>query len=189
MIDIVRNGALIEIQTGPVGPLAKKLDRLLDRFDVTVIHPIAVRTWLHKPDAPARRSPIRRTGHHVFEELVSFPTLIEHPRFTFQALLIEEDRHREHDPTLRRRRGGWRTMDRQLRNVVDVVSIAATEDLVPLIPSGLPAPFTTADLAKAAKIPRRLAQQMAYCLRAVSLIGEEGRTRSGVEYRLIDRRD
>ena len=46
-----------------------------------------------------------------------------------------------------------------------------------LLPADLAAEFTTADLAAALGRPRRLAQQMAYCLRgagAVSAVGKQG---------------
>ena len=186
VIDIVRDGALIEIQTGPLGPLGRKLDVLLDEFDVTVVHPISVRTWIHKDDGTSRRSPIRRSIHHVFDDLVSIPTLIDHPRFSLEVLLIEEDTHRTFDPTLRRRRGGWRTTDRAMRTLIERRRFESARELAALIPHSISETFTTADLAAHADIARPVAQKMAYCFRALGVFVAGRRSRSGVEYRLAD---
>jgi len=184
VIDIVRGDALIEIQTGALGPLGKKLDTLLDGHDVTVVHPISVRSWHHKDDGTVRKSPINRTIYNLFGELVSIPTLIDHPRFTLEVVLIEEDTQRIHDPALRRQRGGWRTVDRSIRSVIERHTFTSIADLIALVPAGLPTPFTTADLADRAAISRQLAQQMAYCLRAVGTFEAGQRTKAGIEYRL-----
>ncbi len=73
-------------------------------------------------------------------------------------------------------------MDRTLREVLDTRRFETVGDLAALVPSGLPGVFTTADLAVAARIPRPLAQQMAFCLRAVEIFAEVGRARSGIRY-------
>ena len=187
VIDIVRGDSLIEIQTGPLGPLGRKLDALLDLYEVKVVHPISVRTWIHKDDGSARKSPVRRTMLHIFEDLVSIPTLIDHPRFSLEVVLIEEDTRRTYDPTLRRRRGGWRTTGREMRTVLERRLFESADDLADLIPMPLPDPFTTADLAQQAEIKRDLAQKMAYCLRALEVFEAGRRTRRGVEYRMTDR--
>lgn len=183
VIDIVRGQQLIEIQTGPSGPMGRKFDALLESHEIRVVHPVPAAIWLHTPGTKPRRSPTRGTAHSVFEWLVSVPTLLDHPNFSLDILLIEEDRHREHDPTLRRRRGGWRVVDRTLRRVLDRHHYGSVTDLLALLPPDLPRQFTTADLAGGAAINRRLAQQMAYCLREANAITEVGRTAEGIVYR------
>ena len=184
VIDIVRGEQLIEIQTGALGPLGKKLDRLLDSRNVLVVTPISVRSWLHKNDGTSRKSPVRRSIYDLFSDLVSIPTLIDHPRFSLEVVLIEEDTRRIHDPTMRRRRGGWRTVDRSIRSIVERRSFLDARSVAALIPQGLPDPFTTADIAQSAGISRSLAQQMAYCLRALGEFEAGQRTRTGIHYRL-----
>jgi hypothetical protein len=68
--------------------------------------------------------------------------------------------------------------------VVDHVSLARAEDLARLLPPGLPERFTTADLAERLARPRRLAQQLAYCLRRVGVIVAVGKLEHAVEYEL-----
>ena len=187
VIDIVRGEQLIEIQTSALGALGKKLDAILDHRNVTVVYPVSIRTWHHKEDGTSRRSPKRRSIYNVFEDLVSIPTLVDHPRFTLEVVLIEEDAKRIHDPTLRRRRGGWSTVDRSIRQVVDRQVFESERDLARLIPANLPDPFTTADLAAQAGISRSVAQKMAYCFRALGTFEAGTRTRGGIQYRLAGR--
>lgn len=185
VIDIRRGNELLEIQMKNFGSLASKFDRLLDQHRLTLVHPIAVQTYIRRSSRPDRRSPRKGTVLHVFEELVSIPTLIEHPRFGLRVILIEEIQVREHAPELRRRRGGWRIVERSLREVLDDIAITTTSDLAQLLPAGLPETFTTQDLAEAASIPRQLSQKMAYCLRHLSVIEPGGRKRAGIQYQRV----
>ena len=185
VIDISRGDLLIEIQTGPLGPLGRKLDTLLETYEVQVVHPISVRSWDNRA-GETRRSRTRRSIHDIFEATVSFPTLIDHPRLTIEVVLIEEDTTKVHDPNLRRRRGGWRTADREIRSIIERRTFSSAGDFAELLPGGLPTPFTTADISEQAGITRRLAQQMAYCLAAQGAITAGKRTKKGVEYRLAD---
>ncbi len=51
-----------------------------------------------------------------------------------------------------------------------------------LLPENLPEQFTTADMARAAEIPRWLAQKMAYCLRRMEAITLSGKRRNALLY-------
>ena len=99
-------------------------------------------------------------------------------------MLADVDKYQREDPTLRRRRGGWRTIDRKLREIRSHHRFETVDDLARLIPAGLPDEFTTADLATAAGTSRARAQKMAYCLKANLLFEAVGRSRQGVVYRL-----
>ena len=182
VVDVLRGDTCIEVQTGGFAAMGPKLDRLLDDFHVHVVHPIAVASWIERRDLPTRKSPKRGSVHDVFDELVSVPTMLDHPNLTLEVLLVEVDVVKVADPALRRRRGGWRTVDRRLRAVVGRHGLRTPADLAALLPEGLPAEWTTRDLAQAAGIARRCAQQMAYVLKANELVAEVGRDRSGVRY-------
>ncbi len=62
--------------------------------------------------------------------------------------------------------------------------IRGVTDLAALLPPGLPEPFTTEDLALGLGRPRRIAQQMAYCLRRVDVLVAVGKRSHAVEYRI-----
>ncbi len=193
VIDIRRGDQLIEIQTTSFAAMGRKLDRLLAEYKMVIVHPIAVETYLHKQHAApggetttakARRSPKRNDLFGLFDELVSMPTILDHPNLELEVVLVVVDKTQREDPTLRRNRGGWRTVDRSLREVRSRHRFASVDDLATLIPQDLPAVFTTAELAAGVGTSRAKAQKMAYCLRANGLIDPVRRTKRGIEYRL-----
>jgi hypothetical protein len=184
VIDIVRGGLLVEIQTRGFASIKRKLHALTDCHPVRLVYPIAREKWIVKLAEDGRRqvsrrkSPKRGALEEVFGELVSFPALLAHPNFSLEVLLIREEEVRRYDGTRGWRRRGWVTHERRLLQVVDRHLFAAPADMSALIPADLAEPFTTADLAVALGRPRRLAQQMAYCLRemgAITPVGRRGR--------------
>jgi hypothetical protein len=189
VVDIVRGDRLIEIQTRGFSAMRTKLTRLLGLgYSVLIVHPIPIEKQIVKIDAAGgelsrRRSPKRGRPVDVFAELTSFPHLVDHPGLDIEVVLTREEEIRRFDPTRNRRRRGWTTEERRLVEVLDVVPLGDPDALAALLPDGLVEPFTTADLAAAIGRPRRLAQQMAYCLRRADVITEVGRVRNAIEYR------
>lgn len=189
VVDLVRDGLLIEIQTRSFAALRRKFDRLLDSHPMRLIHPVAVTRWIVKLDdncgqASRRRSPKRGIAADVCEELVSFPSLLSHPNFTLEIALVEEEELRRPDAKRGWRRGGFVVVERRLVDVVDVVTIGSPAGLLKLLPRGLGDPFTTADLAKALGRSRHVAQEVAYCLRVAGAVQTVGRDARGILYRL-----
>ena len=183
-IDAVVNGTLYEIQQASLGALRKKVRALLTRHSVVVVKPLASRTMLIRrnkksgPVVSSRYSPTRESLYHLFVDLGYFVDVFPHERLTLEVVLIEQEEHRI--PRTRRRRWGldYRVEDRRLLQVVSTCSLRTLSDLRALLPEGLTSPFTTEDLAREAKIPRWIAQKMAYCLRktgAVESLGKQGR--------------
>jgi hypothetical protein len=184
VVDIRRPGLLVEIQTSSFASMARKLDRLLDVHRMLLVHPIEVETLLQRPGSKARRSPKRGSVFRIFEELVSIPTLLDHPNLMLDVVLVSVTKVQRADARVRRGRGGFRTIDRQLREVLEIRRFAGTDDLAELLPASLPSEFTTADIATRAHVSRDVAQRMAFCFRALDVITEVGRTRAGIHYSL-----
>lgn len=186
VIDLVRGDTLIEVQTRGFASMRRKFDTLLDHHAIRLVHPIAATKWIRKVDADGaevsrRRSPKRGIVADVCAELVSFPTLLSHPNFTLEVLLIEEEEVRRPDDRAWRRKG-WGIAERRLVDVVDRQQFSSVDDLGRLLPDGLPEPFTTAHLAAGLGRSRHLAQEVAYCLREAGVIAVAGRTRDGIQY-------
>ena len=188
VIDIIRDDLLIEIQTRGFASMKRKLTTLLENgHRVRIVHPIPVQKWIVKIDEDGevlsrRRSPKHGTALDVFAELVSFPALIANDLLEIEILLVHEEEYRRHEPGRAWRRKGWVVQERRLVGVVDAVRLTGPDDLLELLPDDLPTPFTTADLAERLSQPRRIAQQMAYCLRhagALAMVGKAGNT---IEY-------
>ena len=191
IVDIVRGELLIEIQTGGFAPLRRKLDALTREHRVRVVAPVArerriIRLSSEGEIVSSRRSPRHGRVEDVFSRLVSFPTLLCRPRFEIEILLTEENELRVHQQGRAFRRHGWIVSGRSLSGVTDRIRVASPEDAAALLPSRLPESFDTAELAEAAAITRRLAQQMTYCLSAMGMLEVVGNRRRARLYRRSD---
>jgi hypothetical protein len=192
VVDLVRDGQLIEFQTGSLSPMRRKLQALLARHRVHVVVPIVVHRFIVRMAdtgelANGRRSPRRGRIEDVFARLVSIPGSLAHARFTIEAVLVDIDEIRVHRPGRAFRRRGWVVESRALRCVHSSRVFATIEDAAALLPRGLPDPFGTADLSTAAGMPRRLAQQMLYCLTALGATAAVGRRGNAILYRRVER--
>jgi len=189
VVDLVRDGLLIEIQTKGFSSMWRKFDRLLDSHSMLLVHPVAAEKWIVKLGADGtevsrRRSPKRGIAADVCHELVSFPSFLSHPNFTLEIALVAEEEVRRPDAKKGWRRGGFVIEERRLIDVLETIQLASPEGLLALLPEGLPSPFTTADLAKGLGRTRHLAQEVAYCLRVSGAAEAVGRDKRGVLYRL-----
>jgi hypothetical protein len=185
VIDVVRDGVLLEIQTGNFSSVKRKMTRLAACHPLRLIYPIPRERWLLKlpkekgGETKRRKSPKRGRVEEVFKELVSFPELLCRETFSLEVVLIQEEQLRRHEPG-RWRNHGWVTLERRLLGIVERHVFRRPRDLMATVPEELPEPFTTADLAKAMDEPRYLAQKMAYCLRKMDVltqVGKRGRSK------------
>lgn len=182
VIDIVRDGLLIEIQTSNFSALKSKLPVLVSQYPLQLIYPIAREKWIVKPKGGGRRkSPRRGCIEDLFVELVSFPELMAHDNFSLRVLFIQEEVLRRQDGK-RWRRGGWVTGERRLLDVIGQQLFQTPSDLAALLPPGLPEQFTTEDLAKELDKPRWLAQKMTYCLRGMGALESVGKRSRSILY-------
>ena len=171
VVDVVGSDELVEIQTGSFGSASRKLGRLVDSHAVVLVHPIPVEKWLVRVDADGavvarRRSPKRGMALDLFDELVHIPGLVADPGFRIEVLLTceEEIRGPAAEGTRYRYPRTWRRLDRRLLDVVETRRIDTPADLLTLLPTGLPDPFTTADIVAATGRSSRLARRAVYCL-------------------------
>ena len=187
VIDILRplrdSHQCIEIQTRNLAQMKPKLLKLLDRYPVRVLHPVAYERTITRVDADGvigsrRKSPRRGTVYHVFPELLSLPTVLLHPNFALEVVLIREEQVWIDDGKGSWRRKHWSIHDRKLLEVVSSVSLSTMDEFASLLPPDLPPEFDVSELAKAIKQQKVLARKMAYCLRAlgvIELIGQRGK--------------
>ncbi len=188
IIDLVRGDLLVEIQTGSFSPLKRKLARLAENHTVRLVFPVALEKWIirqptEEGEKPQRRkSPKRGRVEQVFAQLVYIPALLENANFSLEVLLIREEEVRHHENKKAWRRRGWVTDERRLLAVVERRVFYTPQELASLLPEGLASPFTVRDLAKAASQPEWLAGKMIYCLRAMGLVGIEGKRGNALLY-------
>lgn len=189
VVDLLRDGVVIEIQTRGFSAMRRKFDRLLDLYPIRLVHPVPAEKWIVKLDGDGRqisrkRSPKRGAAADVCAELVSFPSLLSHPNFTLEIALTLEDEIRRPDAKKGWRRGGFVIEERRLIEVAETVQVDSPEGLLELLPEGLPETFTTADLAAGLGRSRHLAQEVAYCLRVSGAVDAVGRDKRGILYQL-----
>jgi hypothetical protein len=189
VVDLVRSSLLVEIQTGSFAPLRRKLERLTQGHRVRLVAPVPlVRTIVRLSDEgellSTRRSPRRGRVEDIFNRLVSIPALLCDPQFELELLLTHQDELRVHRHGKAFRRRGWVVAGRRLVSVEDRVPVTCPEDAARLLPRNLPTLFDTAQLADAAAIERRLAQQITYCLRAMGVLHTAGKRGNAIVHRL-----
>lgn len=181
LVDVVSGGLLIEIQTRSFSKIKPKLTSLLERHPIRLVHPIAKEKWIVRMPAEGeqpidrRKSPKRGRLEDLFIELVRIPHLINHPNLSLEVLLTREEEVRRDDGRGSWRRKGWSIADRRLIEVLERFTLAAPNDFHVFLPSSLPQPFTSKDLALALKIPAYLARKISYCLRVMEVIDIDGK--------------
>jgi hypothetical protein len=189
VIDLVRaDGELVEIQTGSFSALRTKLDALLDGHRIRVVHPIPAQRRIVRVSEDgevlsSRPSPKRPPVTAIFEQLVSFPTLLSHPHFTLEVLLCREDHVRAPEPK-RGRRYLRDPGERRLTEILERIELTSARDAAALVQTP-DEPFTTRELGAAMRVPLPLAQKTAACLRALEIFEPAGMRGRAPLYRRI----
>lgn len=188
VVDVVHDDLLIEVQTRNVAGMREKLGVLLPSHRLRLVLPVAERKWIVRCHADGsrdrRRSPKRGVEEDAFRELVSIAELLDHPNLEVEIVRTEQEELRRHEPGMAWRRKGWVVTGRRLVAVTGRRLLRSPADLLAFLPSGLPEPFSTADMASRGGYPRRTAQQATYCLRHLGLLEASGKLGNSVLYRL-----
>ena len=187
VIDIKRDGLLIEIQTSSFSKLKGKLQDLLPVYTVRVIHPIAQARWVQRIDSSGkqvsrRKSPKKGRVEEMFRELLRIPAIATHPNFQLHIAMIHEEVIWCDDGKGSWRRKGWSVAEKNLLEVVETVSFEKGDDYLNLVPKDLKIPFTNRELAASAKLRPGLAQKMTYTLRKMNLLNMTGKRGRSLEF-------
>lgn len=181
VVDVATGGKIFEIQTGQFNRLIPKLDRLLPSNRMTIVHPIQARKWLMwvDPDtgerSAPRLSPRRGKPCDVFRELYRIKPYLLHPNFSLVLLMTDLEEYRYLNGWSRDRKRGSHRKDRIPVRLQQIICVEPP-DFSALLPPDLPAAFTSADFAKAAKVSRRLAQVSLNVLNSVGTIQKSGKS-------------
>ena len=139
IIDILRGSLAIEIQTRSFYSIRTKLSRLLDKYPVLLVYPVARLKWITRLDSDRetilskRKSPKTGTVYDLFPELLTMPKFINHPGFSIEVLIIEEEEVRCVDGKGSWRRKGVSILDRRLLTVYEVFRFNDKEDFSKII--------------------------------------------------------
>jgi hypothetical protein len=180
LIDIVRDGLLLEIQTRHFGAIRSKLAALVASHQVRLIHPIAYEKWIVQLPARGtgvvsrRKSPKRGRLEELFFEAVFIPQMLSHPNFSLEVVLTREEEVRRYVGRRKWRTRGWATDERRLVDVVGRRVFNEAASWRALLPQGFER-FTARDVAAATGVGLELAQKMVYSLREAGLVKPVGR--------------
>lgn len=179
-------GRLVEVQSGPLGPLRGKLSRLLPEHRIRIVKPVILRRRVVRrlradgPDLSARSSPKRGALLDVFDDFMGVVRVFPHANLDIEILGVTIDEVR----LPRRRRPGYVVADRRLGGICETALLARADDLWGLLPEGCDGlePFTTVELAERLGRPRWFAQRVAYCLRLTGAARVAGKVGNRIVY-------
>lgn len=180
-------GEIIEIQTGDLYRLSRKMTFYMERtdFTVTLVHPLAAQKWVSWMDPETgevtarRRSPRHDTVLTGLARLKPFAVYLGDPRFSVLFPLVELDEYRLLD-------GGGSS--RKLRShryelipltLLDSVRLRATADYCALFPTEVPLRFTAKTFGKHTRLRGyELYDALAVfeALGCIARVGKEGRS-------------
>jgi hypothetical protein len=191
VIDVVRGGLLIEIQTRNFSAIKSKLASLVEKHRVRLVYPIPERKWIlritESGDVISRRkSPRKGKLVDLFYELVRIPELVDAENFSLEVLVIEEEEVRCNDGKGSWRRRGVSITDRRLINVTDRALFKNSKDFLKFLPEDLNDLFTNKMLARKTGISISLARKVTYCLRKMGAIATVGKNGKELMFRRID---
>jgi hypothetical protein len=192
IVDIIHNDLIIEIQTANFSSVRTKLKTLLEDHKIRLVYPISKMKWIirtgtdGRTELSRRKSPKKGRLEDLFNELVYLPNLLSHSNFSIELLYISSEDVLINDGKGSWRRKYWSVHDRRLLEIADREVFCRPRDFLKLLPSSLPKQFTTRDLSKIKKLPIRLTQKMAYCLRLMNVIKIVSRKKGSNIYEITD---
>ena len=190
VIDIVKDDLLIEIQISNFSAIKKQLEILLQNHKVKLVHPIIRDKWIVNFDTQLNRvirrrlSPIHCSYQEIFYELVRIPTIIPHPNFAIELVLVQIEEIRTKNNLGNWRRKGWSIYDRKLIRVLERKQFKKPIDFLNFIPENLKTPFTNFELAHSLNKPLSLARKMSYCLKNMGMLHVVGKNRNTLVFDL-----
>ncbi len=162
--DIVGENGIIEIQTRQFNKLLKKLEQFLEFSRVTVVYPVSAKKsiiWIDPETgevAERRASSKKGKVYDILPELYRIKYTLDNPRLSVRICMLEVEELRLLDGYSKDRKKGATKGDRIPTALLDEIVLDSPYDHRIFLPEGLKADFTSADYAKAARIPLKNAQ-------------------------------
>jgi len=191
LVDVAKDGELIEIQTTNLSKLRSKLARLLPAHRITVVFPVAVEKFIirlsksRRRQVSRRRSPRHGRWVDVFRELPFLAPFLRNTHFSLDVVLTRENEFRVNDGRGSWRRGGVSIVDREMLEVVGIKHFRGASSYRSVLPEDMAEPFTSRDLASAMDMPLWLAQKVLYSLRAAGAVRDVGKRRNAILYKAV----
>lgn len=180
--DILKDGTVYEIQTGPLLPLRDKIRWIFENTDynVTVIHPIAETKWVNvlgsNGDVEKRyRSPIKGKISDIASELYAIKELALSPRFRLVILMMEAEQYVKCVKKSARSRPRYKKYELIPVNLLRAHIFRSVEDYKIFIPDSLEGEFTVKTFSSLSKIRGMDAYSAVHSLTDMGLLEECGK--------------
>ncbi len=151
--DILTSSRIIEIQTGDLGLLRKKLDFFLPEHRVTIVHPMASELRISRIDpetgerTSSRKSPLHADIYSAIPQLYRIRPCLSHQNLAVRLVFLSMEEFRT--PTKKhawgRHKGSVR-LERFPEALHYEVDLSTPEDYRVFLPNELPKRFTSSDL-------------------------------------------
>ena len=190
--DIKNEDGIFEIQTRSFNKLRVKLTAYLETEKVTFVYPIPAVKRLIWIDAKTgelttpRKSPKHGSYYDAFPEMYKLDMLIANESLCVLLLMVDMDEYRYLNGWSADGKKGATRHERYPIALADSLLLATKDDYEGLLPSDLCSPFTSKELATAAKIRLRIAQTVLTVLSkrgAVRCVGKRGRLNLYMRFR------
>ncbi|RCX21042.1 hypothetical protein DFR58_101251 [Anaerobacterium chartisolvens] len=190
IVDAVKNGLLIEVQTGNFASIKDKLKRLAQEHKVRLVYPVAQEKLITRISSEGeiintRKSPRRGRVTDIFNELIRFPELVNNDNFTIEVLLARVEEIRCDDGKGSWRRKGVSIKDKRLIEIFESIVLENKKDFSGLLPKSIEQPFSSRDLAAAGGYPVNTARKITYCLKKMGALRECGKKGNLILYEII----
>lgn len=159
--DIFDGQRVTEIQTAGFSAFRKKLEKLLDNYPTTVVHPLVREKYVVWVDpltgeatAP-RKSPRRGGFADAGGELVFLLPCLSHKNLTIRLVLLDVEERRLADGYGKGGKRHSHRLERRPLALVDTLTLQAPADYAALIPATLPTDFTAKQFGKATRLQGR----------------------------------
>jgi len=172
--DIVKDGAITEIETRSFANIKRKLPQFLSDHTVTVVYPIAVTKWVTWIDpitgelSAKHRSPKKGRASDVVYELYRLLPFLLHPNFRLMLIFCDMDEYKRRDGWSRDRKRGATREERVPIAFRGTELFATPKDYAKLVDTLPDGEFTAAEFARQNRLRGRYPW---YALRILTTTG------------------
>lgn len=183
---------IIEIQTRSFNRLRDKLAVFLELYPVTVVYPMPYNKWVGWIDeetgevSPLRKSPRHFTMYDAFFELYKIKAFLKNPNLKLELVLMDMEEYKRLNGWNETKKRGATRFDRIPLGIDQIIKVEQPEDYMQFVPYELEEEFTSAEFAKAAKIPRERAQMTLNILHEVGTVQRIGKQGRRYLYRVVE---
>ncbi len=188
--DVFDGERVVEIQTGQFSRLVPKLRFFLERYPVTVVHPMPrtrYLTWTNPQTGESskpHKSPVTGTPLAALHQLYPIRNLLGVDMLTIELLLFDLDEYRLLDGYGKFRKKGSTLQERIPRGEPELIRLQTPEDYRALLPEDLPVEFTASAFQKHLHLKNRPAYSAIHVLEALGVVESCGMSGRAVLYRL-----